>query len=64
MANSASSGSGTLIVNGVSVIQVSNDNTSGYGNCSEVRIGLPEVYNCAAMTIAVDDVKISAQPIG
>jgi len=61
--SSATAGGGTLLVNGVSAASVSNDNTSNYGGCTEVRVGLPEVYNCGATTIALDNVIINDQPI-
>jgi uncharacterized repeat protein (TIGR02543 family) len=61
--SSATAGGGTLLVNGVSAASVSNDNTSNYGDCTEVRVGLPEVYNCGATTIALDNVIINDQPI-
>jgi hypothetical protein len=57
--NDASTGSSSLLINGTPLIQVSNDNTSNYGDCTEVRIGLPEVYNCGSITLYVDDIIIN-----
>jgi hypothetical protein len=61
--NSANNGGGTIFVNGAPVIQVGGDNTSNYGNASEVRVGLPEVYNCGATVLSMDNVVIDDQDI-
>ncbi|XHH09194.1 MAG: LamG-like jellyroll fold domain-containing protein [Candidatus Bathyarchaeia archaeon] len=61
--NSASNGGGTLWVNGLQAIQVAGDNTSNYGNPTDVRVGLSEVYNCGTTVLTVDDVIIDDQYI-
>jgi hypothetical protein len=61
--SSATDGGAILWVNGVQVIQVGGDNTSNYGNCTEVRIGLPEVYNCANTTVSADNVVFDTKDI-
>ncbi|HSV49590.1 MAG TPA: hypothetical protein VLH35_04675, partial [Candidatus Acidoferrales bacterium] len=57
--NDATNGGGSLLVNGAAVIQVSGDNTANYGDCTEVRVGLTETYNCGSTTLYVDDVTIN-----
>ena len=57
--NDASNGGAILKVNGLQVIQVSGDNTSNYGDCTQVRVGLAEIYNCAATTLSIDNIVIS-----
>ena len=61
--NDPSNGGATLWVNGSPVIQVSGDNTSNYGNASQIRIGLAEVYNCSATTVIQDNVTIDNKKI-
>lgn len=58
--NDVTNGGGSLLVNGVSVIEVTGDNTSNYGDCSEVRVGLTEAYNCGSTTLNVDTVTIDS----
>jgi uncharacterized repeat protein (TIGR02543 family) len=61
--NDAANGGATLLVNDATVLQVTGDNTSNYGSCTQVRMGLAELYNCGATTLLVDDVVISEQEI-
>ena len=61
--NSASNGGGTILVNGAPVIQVGSDNTSNYGDATEVRVGLPEVYNCGPTALIMDNIVIDDQDI-
>jgi len=60
---SATSGGATLWVNGVQVLQTSNQNTGNYGDCTEVRVGMAEVYNCGITVLSVDNVVIDNQYI-
>jgi hypothetical protein len=53
--NSAVNGGGTIRVNGEQVLQVGNDNTGNYGDCTSIRVGLAELYNCGETTLAVDN---------
>jgi hypothetical protein len=61
--NDAANGGASLLVNGVTMLQVSGDDTSNYGSCSQVRMGLAELYNCGATTVCLDDVVISEREI-
>jgi hypothetical protein len=62
--NDATAGGGALYVNGAQIYSISNANTSNYGSCSQVRVGLAEIYNCASSTVLLDDVVIATSPIG
>ncbi|MGD6934074.1 MAG: LamG-like jellyroll fold domain-containing protein [Candidatus Bathyarchaeia archaeon] len=59
--NSASNGGATLWVNGEQAIQVGGDNTSNYGDATNVRIGLSELYNCGTTVLSVDNTVIDDQ---
>ncbi len=61
--NDAANGGAVLLVNDAIVLQVSGDDTSNYGSCSQVRMGLAELYNCGVTTVCMDDVVVSEQEI-
>ncbi len=60
----ASNGGASLTVNESPIMQVNGDNTSNYGGCTEVRIGLTDVYNCGATALSVDDVTVATDDPG
>jgi hypothetical protein len=57
--NNATTGGGSLWINGVLIYDINNADTDNYGGCSEVRIGLTETYNCATTNAHVDSAVIS-----
>lgn len=62
--NSASNGLGELWVDGTLVCSVTGKNTAAYGNATQVRFGLAELYNCSATSVYCDDCTISKTRIG
>jgi hypothetical protein len=60
----ATDGLGELLVAGVRVCSITGRNTAYYGNVSQVRFGLPQVYNCASTTAYCDCAKIVKTYIG
>ena len=57
-------GLGELWVNGVKVCSNYAKNTSAYGDATQVRVGLPEVYLCGATRVYADCVVASGSYIG
>ena len=62
--NDPTTGGATLWINGNQIYQINNDDTTNYGNCSQVRLALAEAYNCASTTVYLDNVEISTTQIG
>jgi hypothetical protein len=60
---STTNGGGTLWVNGAQVLQTSNQNTGNYGDCTEVRVGMAELYNCGSTSLSADNAVIDIQYI-
>jgi hypothetical protein len=60
----ASNGLGELWVDGVRVCSITGKNTAYYGNVSQVRFGLPQVYNCASTTVYCDCAKVAKSYVG
>jgi hypothetical protein len=49
-------GLGGLYVNGALVCSITNRNTASYGAVTALRVGLPEIVNCASTTVYADDI--------
>ncbi len=62
--NDATIGGGSLWINGELIYQINNADTDNFGSCSQVRIGLAEVYNCGLTTSYLDNAIISENYIG
>ena len=60
---STTTGGATLWVNGAQVLQTSNQNTGNYGDCTEVRVGMAELYNCGNTILSADNAVIDNQYI-
>jgi hypothetical protein len=60
----STAGVGELYVDGQLVCSVTGRNTAALGNADLIRLGLAEVYNCAATTVYADDVVVSQTYIG
>jgi len=52
-------GGGSLWVNGKMIYDITGADTENFGDCSEVHVGLAEVYNCGATTVHVDETRIN-----
>ena len=57
-------GLGELWVNGAKVCSLYARNTGAYGDATQVRVGLPEVYLCGATRAYLDCVSASKSYIG
>jgi uncharacterized repeat protein (TIGR02543 family) len=58
------SGLGELYVNGALVCSRTNTNTSNYGPATYLRVGLPEIVNCATTMMYADDIALAGSYIG
>jgi hypothetical protein len=56
---SATIGLGELYVNGVLVCSLAERNTDAYGNAGTIRFGLPEIFNCTATSVVLDNATIA-----
>lgn len=54
----ATNGQSELSVDGTQVCAIQNQNTTAFGDVTQVRYGLAEVYNCSSTTIYVDSCQI------
>jgi predicted deacylase len=54
-----SNGGGVLLVNGTPVYQISNSDTNNFGGCTQVNIGLAELYTNAPSLAYADQISIS-----
>jgi len=57
--NNGMTGGGSLWVNGALIYQIFDLDTNNFGDCSQVRIGLVEAYNCGVTRLYVDNAAIS-----
>ena len=55
----ASSGGGSLLVNGAQIYAISAANTADFGSCTQVNVGIVEAYNCAVTSVFADGVKLA-----
>jgi len=62
--NDDTAGGGSLWVNDNLIYQIDNADTDNYGDCTEIRMGLSEAYNCDMVTLFLDNVKVDQEYIG
>jgi hypothetical protein len=56
---SGSAGGGVLLVNGTPIYQVGNSDTDNFGSCTQVNVGLAELYTSAPSVAYADQISIS-----